>query len=271
MDTQFFRSKNIRFYLLKQEMMQIAGIALLFLCAGILFRYLEQYSRSDSLILALFLTIGIVVLTYGYRWQEFSQVSMREPTKREETMLAEVAAKLDMHPPRLYVLENSTMIGVLPYPMRSTVLFGENLMEILLEEEIRAVLAHELAHIREHSALFDLLFILGAAAYIVNLLILFFVFFPDEIDFISWGSARNDKALMFAPIFFLTWFLGHWIKDSIRFAQEFSADAIAAASFEKCPQALSSALLKLKSLCDITEQEMIQMRIKALKDLFFPK
>ena len=200
----------------------------------------------------LYLFGGLAVLmNFGaYFWSDKIVLKMhhaQEVTGRDaprlHAMVEELAANADIPKPRVFVLPdpqpNAFATG--RNPAHGAVAVTEGIMSLLSERELRGVLAHELAHIKNR----DILIATIAAAmasiitYIANVLQFSAFFGGVHSDDEDGGSPIAAIAMAFvAPIAALL------IQMAISRSREFQADATGA---QLCgdPEALARALQKL--------------------------
>jgi heat shock protein HtpX len=150
----------------------------------------------------------------------------------------ELAARAGLPTPRVYLIDsphpNAFATG--RNPEHAAVAATTGLLAILDKEEVKAVLAHELGHIRNHDTLIMTMTatIAGAISMIAN----FGFFFRG-------GDGRSNPLAMIAAIFVAP-FAAMIVQFAISRTREYGADR---ASAEICrnPRALASALAKLQA------------------------
>ena len=103
--------------------------------------------------------------------------------------------------PRLYT---AGVLGFFP-PFRY-LFFSEPLLKVLDEDEVLGVLAHEVAHLRNHHGLWLFLLLFSFPLYLLNLLFLFFLPFAlmfDDVDAFSEFFETNKEILEIFLSFYL--------------------------------------------------------------------
>jgi heat shock protein HtpX len=118
--------------------------------------------------------------------------------------VAELARRAGIPTPRLYLIpsEQPNAFAAGRNPARSVVAVTRGLVERMPPEHVRAVVAHELAHIRNRDVLVSSIaaMIAGAISAIANLLQLSFLFGGDEEDHGPLGWLGVVATLVLAPI-----------------------------------------------------------------------
>ena len=198
-----------------------ASMALTFLIIGAVFNF-ASYWFSDKLAL---------------------RMSGAKPVTEEQApglyqMVRELCTRADLPMPRLYVIpqEQPNAFATGRNPKNSAVAVTAGIMKRLSEDELRGVVAHELAHIRNRDILIQSVAatIGGAITYIAYMLLWF-----GGDDESPLGLIGSLAMVILAPI------AASLIQLSISRQREFSADATGA---EICgnPESLASALLRLE-------------------------
>jgi STE24 endopeptidase len=103
--------------------------------------------------------------------------------------------------PRLYT---AGVLGFFP-PFRY-LFFSEPLLKVLDEDEVLGVLAHEVAHLRNHHGLWLFLLLFSFTLYLLNLLFLFFLpfaFMFEDVDAFSEFFETNKEILEIILSFYL--------------------------------------------------------------------
>jgi heat shock protein HtpX len=156
----------------------------------------------------------------------------------------ELASQARIPPPRVYVIaeEQPNAFATGRNPQHGVIAVTEGILRLLSERELRGVLAHELAHIKNHDILVATIAaaIAAAVGYIANALS-FAAFFGGggQDDEHEEGSTGNGILLAL-----VTPFLAMLIQMGISRAREYMADETGA-RISGDPEALASALAKL--------------------------
>ncbi|MGH2982505.1 MAG: zinc metalloprotease HtpX, partial [Solirubrobacterales bacterium] len=193
------------------------------------------------------LFLGIAaLLNLGAYW--FSdklalKMSGAKPVSEQEApglyqMVRELTTRADLPMPRLYVIpqDQPNAFATGRNPKNSAVAVTAGIMKLLSEDELRGVIAHELAHIRNRDVLTQSVAatIGGAITYIAYMLLWF-----GGDDESPLGLIASLALVLLAPI------AATLIQLSISRQREFSADATGA-QISGNPESLASALLRLE-------------------------
>ncbi len=191
--------------------------------------------------------LGIAaVLNLGAYW--FSdklalKMSGAQPVSEQEApglyqMVRELTTRADLPMPRLYVIpqDQPNAFATGRNPKNSAVAVTRGIMSLLSEDELRGVVAHELAHIGNRDILIQSVAatIGGAITYLAYMLMWFGG--DDESPF---GLIGALALVILAPL------AASLIQLSISRQREFSADATGA-QITGNPESLASALLRLE-------------------------
>ncbi len=219
----------------------ILGIFMLFLFVGGLF---GPRGMAIALFFAVLLNAGAYwfsdkIVLAMYRAQEASP----EDAPRLHTIVEELSQRADIPKPRVYVIKNESpnAFATGRNPRNAAVAVTTGLLGLLSDEELRGVIAHELAHVGNRDILIQTMVAAVAAAitylaFMVRWGMLFGGLNRDNDD-------RNPIALLataiFAPIAAVL--IQMWISRT----REFAADQRGAHTTGN-PRALASALRKLE-------------------------
>ena len=197
--------------------------------------------------MALMFLVIAAVLNLGAYW--FSdKLALRMSGAKQVTeeqapglfqMVRELCTRADLPMPTLHVIpqEQPNAFATGRNPKNSAVAVTAGIMKSLSEDELRGVIAHELAHIRNRDILIQSVAatIGGAITYLAYML----MWFGGDEDSGPLGLIAGLAMVILAPI------AASLIQLSISRQREFSADATGA---EICgnPESLASALLRLE-------------------------
>lgn len=192
-----------------------------------------------------FLFIGALMNLGAYWFSDRIALSMSraKPVSEEEApglyeMVRELTTRADLPMPRLYVIPQAqpNAFATGRGPKRSAVAVTAGILELLPERELRGVIAHELAHIRNRDVLIQSVAatIGGAITYLGYMLLWFGG--DDESPLGLFGALALT---LLAPI------AAGLIQMAISRQREYSADATGA-EIAQDPEALASALLHLE-------------------------
>ncbi|HSI79340.1 MAG TPA: zinc metalloprotease HtpX [Solirubrobacterales bacterium] len=193
-----------------------------------------------------FLGIAAVINLGAYWFSDKLALKMSgaQPVSEEQApglyqMVRELTTRADMPMPRLYVIpqQQANAFATGRNPKNSAVAVTQGITRLLSEDELRGVIAHELAHIRNRDVLIQSVAatIGGAITYLAYMLLWF-------------GGGNNNSPLGlvgFLAIWLLAPIAASLIQLSISRQREYSADATGA-SISGNPESLASALERLE-------------------------
>jgi heat shock protein HtpX len=195
---------------------------------------------------ALLFLIMAAVFNFGAYW--FSDrialaMARAKPVTREEAprlfeMVEELTTRAELPMPKLYIIpqDQPNAFATGRNPKHSAVAVTRGILKLLSEEELRGVLAHELAHVRNRDILISSVAatIAGAITYLGYML----MWFGGDDDS-PLGLVGALAMVLLAPI------AASIIQLAISRQREYSADATGA---QICgnPESLASALLRLE-------------------------
>ena len=195
---------------------------------------------------ALMFLIIAAVLNLGAYW--FSDrialaMARAKPVSREEAprlyeIVEDLATRADLPMPRLYIIpqDQPNAFATGRSPKHAAVAVTRGILKLLSEDELRGVLAHELAHVRNYDILISSVAatIAGAITYIGYMLLWF-----GGDDDSPLGLVGALAMVLLAPI------AASIIQLAISRQREYSADATGA-EISGNPESLASALLRLE-------------------------
>lgn len=215
----------------------IAAITALFLAVGFLI------GGTTGMIIALVIAVGMNGFAY---WNSDKMVlkmyDARQVTESEAPVLvrlvSELAARAELPMPKVFIMDNPqpNAFATGRNPENAAVAVTSGLMKILNKEELAGVIAHELAHIRNHDTL--TMTVTATLAGAISMLANFAFFFGGNRD--SRGGIIGMLAIMIlAPLGAML------VQMAISRTREYSADHTGS---EICgnPDWLASALQKLE-------------------------
>ena len=213
----------------------LAALMGLFLVVGLLL------GGVTGLIIAFVLGAGMNFFAYwssdklALRMAKAREVSMQEQPKLH-SIVEEVAAQAGMPKPKVYVIESDTpnAFATGRNPKNAAVAVTTGIMRLLSERELRAVMGHEMGHVKNRDILISS--IVATIAGAISMLALLSLFFR---------SSRSPYAML---AFLVAWIVAPFAAGLIRAAisrtREFQAD-VTGAEITHDPEALASALEKL--------------------------
>jgi len=227
---------------------QFKTVLLLALLSGLIIMLGGMFGGRIGIFLALGFALFMNVGSYWYSDKIVLRMyKARELTETEAPMLykmvQELAVAADIPAPRLYIMPeqapNAFATG--RDPEHGVIAVTEGIVRLLSPEELRGVLAHEMAHIANRDILIQTVAgVMGSAIVSIAGIMQFAAFFSRSSNDENGGS--NPLAMiamaMLAPI------AASLIQFAISRSREFIADA-SGARYANDPLALASALQKL--------------------------
>jgi heat shock protein HtpX len=217
----------------------MAGIVALFGAVGLLL------GGAQGMLLALLIGGGMNVFAY---WNSdkivLKMYNAREVDARSEPrfygMVEELARRAQLPMPRVYIIDEAqpNAFATGRDPEHAAVAATTGIMRILSERELRGVMAHELAHVKNRDTLISTLSATVAGA--ISMLANFGILFANNRDGRGGHPALAILVMILAPIAAML------IQMAISRAREFGADA-GGAEISGDPEALASALRKIES------------------------
>lgn len=158
-------------------------------------------------------------------------------------MVEKIAADADLPKPRVAIMQspvpNAFATG--RSPKTAVVAVTDSIMRLLTREELEAVIAHEMAHVknRDVRTMTIASFVSMLAAIIMN-----------NAIFMSWGDRREGSPWLIAWIVaIIVWVVSSLLLSALSRYREFTADR-GSATLTNNPQALISALYKISNRMD---------------------
>jgi heat shock protein HtpX len=191
----------------------------------------------------LFIALAMNLLMYFFSDKMALKMSRAQPIEESEAprlyqIVRELTTRADLPMPRLYMIpqDQPNAFATGRNPKNSAVAVTRGITKLLSEDELRGVLAHELAHIRNRDILIQT--IASAFGSAITYLAYMFMWFGGD-DESPLGMVAALGMVLLAPI------AASIIQLSISRQREYAADAGGA---EICgnPESLASALLRLE-------------------------
>lgn len=218
----------------------LAGITALFLVIGFLL------GGQQGMVIALVFALGTNLFAYWNSDKMVLRLYRAEPVDARTQpellrMVQELAANAGIPEPRAYIMHNPqpNAFATGRNPENAAVAVTTGLMERLEPHEVRAVLAHELAHIKHRDTL--IMTITATLAGAIGMLANFAFFFGGSRD----GERANPLAGILIAI--LAPMAAMLVQMAISRTREYSADQ-GGADISGDPLALASALQKISSV-----------------------
>ena len=201
-------------------------------------------------------TIGIIVsVSFGLIYSLISyftaskvalKVNRAKPITKEDLpkvykIVEELIQEADIPMPKLYIVQDSAANAFATgrSPKKAHIAVTSGILEVLDDDELKAVLAHEISHVKNYDI--RLMMIVFACVTSLNLILDFML-----RSFI-FGDERNSGGFMtYILLSFLTPIIGMMVQAAVSRQREFAADA-SGAEITHRPQDLASALRKISS------------------------
>ncbi len=191
----------------------------------------------------LFIALGMNLLMYFFSDKMALKMSRAQPIEESEAprlyqIVRELTTRADLPMPRLYMIpqDQPNAFATGRNPKNSAVAVTRGITKLLSEDELRGVLAHELAHIRNRDILIQT--IASAFGSAITYLAYMFMWFGGD-DESPLGLVAGLAMVLLAPI------AASIIQLSISRQREYAADA-GGADICGNPESLASALLRLE-------------------------
>ncbi len=196
-------------------------------------------------IATVFLGIALVVnfVAYWFSDKIALATARAKPLSEQEApalyqMVRELTTRAGLPMPRLYLIpsDQPNAFATGRNPSHSAVAVTSGITKLLSEDELRGVIAHELAHIRNYDILTSS--VASAIGAMITYLAYFFLWFGGDNDS-PLGLIGSIALVLLAPI------AATLIQLAVSRQREFAADATGA-QFTNNPESLASALLRLE-------------------------
>ena len=203
------------------------------------------YAIGGIQIASVFLVLALVMnfVSYWFSDKIALKMSGAKPVSEQEApglyqMVRELTTRADLPMPSLHVIphDQPNAFATGRNPKHSAVAVTSGIMKLLSEDELRGVISHELAHIRNRDILTQS--VASAIGAMITYMAYFFLWFGSD-DNSPLSLIANLALVLLAPI------AASLIQLAISRQREYGADATGA---EICgnPESLASALLRLE-------------------------
>ncbi len=215
----------------------LAGLTALFMAVGYLL------GGAGGAVIALVIALLMNVFTY---WNADRMVLAMQDAQEVDArtapefvaIVAELARRAALPMPRVYIMDNPqpNAFATGRNPSHAAVAATTGLLNMLTRDEIAAVIAHELGHVRNHDTL--LMTVTATLAGAISMLAQFGMFFGGGNRNSGVGMIGTLAMIILAPLAAML------VQMAISRTREYAADA-AGAEISGNPQALASALAKI--------------------------
>ena len=208
---------------------------------------LVLFGGSQGLIIGLLFAVGLNFAAYFFSAKMALAMSRARPATEQDLpqiygMVRRLAAASDMPMPSIHLIESAqpNAFATGRNPKHAAVAVTTGILQIMRDDELEGVLAHELSHVRNRDILISSIAAMLAAALTIFSRIAFW--------FGGGGRGRNNPAGLVIALaaFILAPIAGMIIKMAISRAREYQADA-SGAEMTGQPLSLARALDKIGS------------------------
>jgi heat shock protein HtpX len=203
------------------------------------------YAIGGIQIASVFLAIALVMNLVAFWFSDKIAIASAgaKPISEQDApglyqMVRELTTRADLPMPRLYMIpsDQPNAFATGRSPNHSAVAVTQGITKLLSEDELRGVISHELAHIRNRDILTQS--VASAIGAMITYLAYFFLWFGSE-DESPLSLVANLAMVLLAPI------AASLIQLAVSRQREYAADATGA-EFCGNPESLASALLRLE-------------------------
>lgn len=232
----------------------MAAITALFMMVG------GALGGSSGMMMALLFAGGMNIYAYWFSDKAVLKMYGAVEITPENTqfrnyysMVKALAEKAELPMPKVYVINESqpNAFATGRNPENAAVAATAGIMQILSERELRGVMAHELAHVKNRDTLISTISATVAGA--ISALAQFGMFFGGSRD-----GEGNSHPFVGLIMMFLAPLAASLIQMAISRAREFEADRVGAEISED-PEALASALRKIHNYAHQIPNETAEM------------
>ncbi len=223
---------------------QIKTVILLGALSGVLLIVGYLAGGMNGLVIMFIISILFNIFSYLYSHKIVLMIyKAKEISKKENSWLhgtiEEIAKEAKLPKPKIYLVPTETpnAFATGPNPEKSCVAVTNGILKLLSREELKGVLAHEMAHIKNRDTL------ITTIAAIIGSAVSFLAF---TLRFMSFGERDRGSAIGLLLMGILAPIAAMIIQLAISRAREYIADE-KGARFVKDPNSLANALVKIES------------------------
>jgi heat shock protein HtpX len=209
----------------------------------------QAFGGRNGMTLALGLAVIMNAFAYFFSdkialWSSGAQPVTREQLPRLYAVMERLSAKANLPVPKLYVVPEAApnAFATGRNPRHASVAVTQGLMELMNDDELEGVIAHELSHVRNYDILIS-----SVAATIAGAIVHLASMGRWAMIFGGWGSNREDRdggGFTAILMLFLAPFAAMLLQLGLSRQREYSADATGVRMVGN-PYGLISALQKL--------------------------
>lgn len=221
----------------------VKTVLLLGALSGLLLFIGEMLGGANGLVIAFGFAVVMNFVSYWFsdkivlRMYRAQQVGPSHPLYQ---LTARLAQRANLPMPKVYIIPDASpnAFATGRNPQNAAVAATEGIMQLLSEDELAGVMAHELAHVKHRDILISSVAATIAAA--IMMASRMAIFFPAGRDDNGRSPIAAIAMLILAPI------AAFMIQAAISRSREFAADS-GGASIAGAPQGLANALRKLEA------------------------
>lgn len=209
----------------------------------------QAFGGRNGMTLALGLAVIMNAFAYFFSdkialWSSGAQPVTREQLPRLYAVMERLSAKANLPVPKLYVVPEAApnAFATGRNPRHASVAVTHGLLELMNDDELEGVIAHELSHVRNYDILIS-----SVAATIAGAIVHLASMGRWAMIFGGWGSSREDRdggGFSAILMLFLAPFAAMLLQLGLSRQREYSADATGVRMVGN-PYGLISALQKL--------------------------
>jgi heat shock protein HtpX len=231
---------------------QIKTVILLGLMSGLVLGIGYLFGGNQGLTIALVFAVLMNFGMFFFSHKLVLAMYRAKPAKKSEYpklhhMIEEIARKAGMPKPTLYIIPTQTpnAFATGPSPKKAVVACTQGIMELLTDNELKGVLAHEMAHVKNRDML------IATIAATLAAVISYLAYMARFAAIFGGGNDRDNNlggVLGVLVMAILAPIIAMIIQLAISRAREYHADATGARTI-KDSHSLASALSKLEHGC----------------------
>src|SRR3989344_3845076 len=223
---------------------QIKTVILLGALSGLLLVIGYSAGGTNGLVIMFIISILFNIFSYLYSHKIVLMIYRAKEVKQNENpwlheTIEEIAKEANLPKPKIYLVPTETpnAFATGPSPKKSCVAVTNGILKLLSKNELKGVLAHEVAHIKSRDTL------ITTIAAIIGSAISFLAF---TLRYMSFGERDRGSAIGLLLMGILAPIAAMIIQLAISRAREYVADE-KGAKFVKDPLSLANALVKIES------------------------